>query len=84
MNSPSNSINEKRGDEKVQRDDVEVSVVDIDTAATLVSGDRSEFDAASEEALRIRRKIDYDILPLMCILYWTQYMGICSDSQPAA
>ncbi|KAJ7457775.1 major facilitator superfamily domain-containing protein [Mycena latifolia] len=60
MNSPSNSIDEKRSDDKVQRDGVEVSVVDIDTAATLVSGDRPEIDAAEAQ-----HKIDYNILPFM-------------------
>ena len=41
---------------------VEVSA--IDTAAAVVSGDEGELD--HEEAMRIRRKIDRHILPLMC------------------
>ena len=36
----------------------------VDTAAQLVAGEQIELDPA--EALRIRRKIDWHILPLMC------------------
>jgi MFS transporter, ACS family, allantoate permease len=41
-----------------------VAVSVVDTAAALVSGNESELDP--EEALRIRRKIDKHLLPLMC------------------
>ncbi|KAG6866173.1 hypothetical protein C0991_007723 [Blastosporella zonata] len=62
-------------DEKVPslKDDshVAVSTKIVDTAAELSFGD-GELD--STEALRIRKKIDYHILPLMCILYWIQFM----------
>lgn len=44
----------------------------LDTAAALVAGDSGELDPA--EAIRIRRKIDLHIMPLMCILYWIQFM----------
>ncbi|TCD67482.1 hypothetical protein EIP91_012343 [Steccherinum ochraceum] len=43
----------------------------VDTGAQLVAGG-VEIDAA--EAIRIRKKIDRHILPLMCILYWIQFM----------
>ncbi|ESK83753.1 membrane transporter [Moniliophthora roreri MCA 2997] len=45
---------------------------EVDAAAVLVAGDFGEFDPA--KALRIRKKIDRHILPLMCILYWIQFM----------
>jgi hypothetical protein len=41
-----------------------VAVSAVDTAAVLVSGD--EFQLDPQEALRIRRKIDRHIMPLMC------------------
>ncbi|CAL1698644.1 unnamed protein product [Somion occarium] len=44
----------------------------VDTGAQLVAGGVVELDHA--EAERIRRKIDWHILPLMCILYWVQFM----------
>uniref|UniRef100_A0A8H7XZ67 MFS general substrate transporter n=1 Tax=Psilocybe cubensis TaxID=181762 RepID=A0A8H7XZ67_PSICU len=58
-----------------RRDEVEIVAVsskEVDTAAEFASGDQEELDPV--EALRIRRKIDYHILPLMCILYWIQFM----------
>ncbi|KAJ7171155.1 major facilitator superfamily domain-containing protein, partial [Mycena filopes] len=51
---------------------LEVSADEVDTGATLVSGENGELNA--EEALRVRRKIDRCILPLMCILYLIQFM----------
>lgn len=63
-----------------------VSTTAVDTAAALVSGNDIELDP--EEAKRIRRKIDRHIMPLMCILYWIQFMdkttlgmSIASDVQ---
>ncbi|GAW03134.1 MFS general substrate transporter [Lentinula edodes] len=50
---------------------VEVSTKEVDTAAALI-GDTGEIDPA--EAIRIRKKIDRHILPLMCVLYWVQFM----------
>ncbi|KAJ7121937.1 major facilitator superfamily domain-containing protein [Mycena filopes] len=75
MGSSSASLDDKRSDEKhiEEKTDggVEVSVNDVDTGAMLASGD-VELDSA--EALRVRKKIDRHILPLMCVLYWVQYM----------
>ncbi|KAJ7081269.1 MFS general substrate transporter [Mycena epipterygia] len=53
---------EKDVNEKHQH--VEVSATEVDTGASLVYGEHGVLDEA--EALRIRRKIDYHILPLMC------------------
>ncbi|EIN05062.1 MFS general substrate transporter [Punctularia strigosozonata HHB-11173 SS5] len=49
-----------------------VSTREVDTAAALVAGDDLELDEA--EALRVRKKIDWHILPMMCVLYWIQFM----------
>ncbi|KAA1466621.1 MFS general substrate transporter [Dentipellis sp. KUC8613] len=62
------SFSEK--DEKVDHG-VAVSTKQVDTGAQLVAG-LGELDDA--EATRIRRKIDRHILPLMCVLYWIQFM----------
>ncbi|KAI0791142.1 MFS general substrate transporter [Abortiporus biennis] len=43
----------------------------VDEGAQLVAGG-IELDKA--EADRIRKKIDWHILPLMCVLYWIQFM----------
>ncbi|KAH8814585.1 major facilitator superfamily domain-containing protein [Flagelloscypha sp. PMI_526] len=51
---------------------VEVSTREVDTAAALVAGHDEPLDPA--EALRVRRKIDRHILPLMMALYWIQFM----------
>lgn len=53
-------------------DAMAVSTKVVDTAAELVSGDYAELDPV--EARRIRWKIDLHIIPLMCILYWIQFM----------
>jgi ACS family allantoate permease-like MFS transporter len=55
-----------------KHDAVAVSTKVVDTAAELVSGEYPELDPA--EARRVRRKIDIHILPLMCTLYWIQFM----------
>ncbi|TDL27046.1 MFS general substrate transporter [Rickenella mellea] len=47
-----------------------VTTRQVDTAAELSAG----ADVSPEDAARIRRKIDKHILPLMCILYWIQFM----------
>ncbi|KAI0345426.1 MFS general substrate transporter [Trametopsis cervina] len=44
---------------------------DVDVAALATAGKSIEFTA--EEALRIRRKIDWHIMPLMCIMYMMQF-----------
>ncbi|TFY71974.1 hypothetical protein EVG20_g1010 [Dentipellis fragilis] len=62
------SFSEK--DEKVDHG-VALSTKQVDTGAQLVAG-LGELDDA--EATRIRRKIDRHILPLMCVLYWVQFM----------
>ncbi|KAJ7907544.1 major facilitator superfamily domain-containing protein [Mycena leptocephala] len=71
----SSSSVDKHSDEKQEAVDVsvvQVSVDDIDTGAVLASSVDAELDPA--EALRIRKKIDRHILPLMCVLYWVQFM----------
>ncbi|CAA7262313.1 unnamed protein product [Cyclocybe aegerita] len=62
------------GDEKLdsKHDFVAVATSEVDTAAELAAGDHGPLDPA--EAHRVRRKIDLHILPLMCILYWIQFM----------
>ncbi|KAF9558501.1 MFS general substrate transporter [Agrocybe pediades] len=50
---------------------VAVTTKEVDTAAELAAG---EGEVDPEEALRVRKKIDRHILPLMCILYWIQFM----------
>ncbi|KAG2078464.1 MFS general substrate transporter [Suillus decipiens] len=51
---------------------VHLATEDVDTGAQLVVGFTSPLDA--DEALRIRKKIDRHIMPLMCVLYWIQFM----------
>ncbi|KAH7927986.1 MFS general substrate transporter [Leucogyrophana mollusca] len=57
-------------DEK--RNGVSVSANEVDTAAQLASSVSATLDP--DEAIRIRKKIDQHILPMMCVLYWIQYM----------
>ncbi|KAF9054008.1 MFS general substrate transporter [Panaeolus papilionaceus] len=69
------SASSRASDEKKRVDDTVVEVSSIrklDTAAEYAAGDQAPLDP--KEALRIRRKIDWHILPLMCILYWIQFM----------
>ncbi|GLB38572.1 putative major facilitator superfamily protein [Lyophyllum shimeji] len=71
MDADSNmSLDEKHIPEK-QPETVAVSTKEVDTAAELFLGD-GELDPV--EASRVRKKIDFHIIPLMCILYWIQYM----------
>ncbi|KAG2031361.1 MFS general substrate transporter [Suillus americanus] len=49
-----------------------VSVSEVDTGAQLVAGLTSTLEP--DEALRIRRKIDRYVMPLMCVLYVIQFM----------
>ncbi|EIW80168.1 MFS general substrate transporter [Coniophora puteana RWD-64-598 SS2] len=51
---------------------VSISTKEVDTGAQLAAGFTGELDP--EEALRIRKKIDWHILPLMFMLYWVQFM----------
>ncbi|KAJ7027370.1 major facilitator superfamily domain-containing protein [Mycena alexandri] len=65
MNS-NDSLDDKRSDEKhtdEKHEGIEVSVQDVDTGAMVASGN-VELDPA--ESLRVRKKIDRYILPLMC------------------
>ncbi|KAJ3721461.1 MFS general substrate transporter [Lentinula raphanica] len=50
---------------------VEVSSKEVDTGAALV-GEAGDIDPA--EAIRVRKKIDRHILPMMCVLYCVQFM----------
>ncbi|KAF7341599.1 MFS general substrate transporter [Mycena sanguinolenta] len=71
----SSSSVDKHNDEKQEAVDVsvvEVSVADVDTGAVLACG--VDVDLDPDEAVRIRKKIDRHILPLMCVLYWVQFM----------
>ncbi|EIM88617.1 MFS general substrate transporter [Stereum hirsutum FP-91666 SS1] len=60
--------------EKDEKHDHGVAVLttEVDTGAALVAGNDDVLDEA--EATRIRKKIDRNILPLMCVLYWIQFM----------
>ncbi|SJL04531.1 related to permease of the major facilitator superfamily [Armillaria ostoyae] len=71
MVSPSSSDADWKHDEKNDHV-VEVSVNDVDTAAQIVAGASEALDP--REAERIKKKIDRHILPLMCTLYWIQFM----------
>ncbi|KAI6117991.1 MFS general substrate transporter [Pisolithus sp. B1] len=51
---------------------VAVSAKEVDTAAQLAAGLSGTLDP--EEALRIRKKIDKHILPLMCMLFFVEFM----------
>ncbi|KAJ7141964.1 major facilitator superfamily domain-containing protein [Mycena crocata] len=66
------SIEKDSEKQQQQHHVVEVSVNQVDTGAALVYGEHGALDPA--EGSRVRRKIDYHILPLMCILYWIQFM----------
>jgi ACS family allantoate permease-like MFS transporter len=60
----------EKSDEKLAH--VSVDTDQVDTGAPLVAGVTLPLDP--EESLRIRRKIDKHIMPLMCILYLIQFM----------
>ncbi|KAF9653218.1 MFS general substrate transporter [Thelephora ganbajun] len=49
-----------------------VAAYTLDTAAILVAAE--DITLTPEEAKRLRRKIDWHIMPLMSILYWVQFM----------
>ncbi|KAG0706181.1 MFS general substrate transporter [Suillus ampliporus] len=51
---------------------VSLSTKDVDTGAQFIDKSTSALDP--DEAMRIRRKIDRHIMPLMCALYWIQFM----------
>jgi ACS family allantoate permease-like MFS transporter len=60
----------EKSDEELAR--VSIDTDQVDTGAQLVAGVTLPLDPG--ESLRIRRKIDKHIMPLMCILYWIQFM----------
>ncbi|KAI0032038.1 MFS general substrate transporter [Vararia minispora EC-137] len=66
------SVDQKSLQDEKHPHGVAVDTRQVDTGAQLVAGEDVELDAA--EANRIRRKIDVHILPLMCVLYWVQFM----------
>ncbi|KAI5119271.1 hypothetical protein M0805_008052 [Coniferiporia weirii] len=68
MGSPSISEKNESVDEKFHHATAETR--EVDEGAQFSS--QGQLDPA--EALRIRRKIDKHILPLMCLLYWIQFM----------
>ncbi|KAF9239499.1 MFS general substrate transporter [Melanogaster broomeanus] len=49
-----------------------LSTKEVDTGAQIVAGLSTELDPI--ESARVRRKIDFHILPMMCTLYWMQFM----------
>ncbi|KAG8748239.1 hypothetical protein FRC10_007628 [Ceratobasidium sp. 414] len=53
---------------------VQVTTTDVDNAVRLTTKDYPNEPLTAEAALRLRRKIDRHILPLMMILYWVQFM----------
>jgi len=60
----------EKSDEKLTH--VSIDTDQVDTGAQLLAGVSLPLDP--EESLRIRRKIDKHIMPLMCILYLIQFM----------
>ncbi|KAF8878218.1 MFS general substrate transporter [Infundibulicybe gibba] len=72
MSSGSHNVDEKHSVGKREDGFVKVSSKEIDTAAGVADGGYGEFTL--EESLRLRRKIDWHIIPLMCTLYWIQFM----------
>ncbi|KAF8073573.1 MFS general substrate transporter [Lyophyllum atratum] len=71
MDTDSNKSLDEKDIQSKHLEAVAVSTKEVDTAAELSFGD-GELDPA--ESLRVRRKIDLHIIPLMCILYWIQFM----------
>lgn len=59
-------------DDNIKDSYVAVSTSEIDTAAQLMAEGIVEVDPV--KAARVRNKIDWHILPLMCTLYWIQFM----------
>lgn len=70
--TPSLSENDEKSVNLGGKSDAFVSTKEVDTGAELVAGYVGELDP--KEGIRIRRKIDKHIIPLMCILYWIQFM----------
>ncbi|KAF7760061.1 hypothetical protein Agabi119p4_11756 [Agaricus bisporus var. burnettii] len=55
------------------KDDAYVSSKEVDSGAELAA-EAADLILDPKEAIRIRRKIDLHIIPLMCVLYWCVYM----------
>ncbi|KIK64287.1 hypothetical protein GYMLUDRAFT_410740 [Collybiopsis luxurians FD-317 M1] len=71
VNSSTESLNSKKDRHSDIGRRVKVTVSEVDTAAQLAADAAGSLDPA--EALRIRRKIDKHILPMMCLLYLVQF-----------
>ncbi|KAJ4493308.1 MFS general substrate transporter [Lentinula lateritia] len=69
----SSSYSEKRDeDSDIPSRHVEIAASALDTGAQFANGAEETIDPS--EAIRIRRKIDRNILPMMCLLYLVQFM----------
>ncbi|KAJ3997450.1 MFS general substrate transporter [Lentinula boryana] len=67
------SYGEKRdGDSDLNSRHVELSAAAVDTGARFAVSGEATID--HNESIRIRRKIDRNILPMMCLLYLVQFM----------
>jgi len=58
----------------------QVSQRQVDEAAVLAG---SEIEVDPVESKRVKRKIDWHLLPLMCLLYWVQFMDKTTLGQSA-
>lgn len=58
-----------------------LGIDDVDVAATVASD--SPVSLSPEEALRLRRKIDWHIMPLMCLMYLITFMDKTTLGQAA-
>ncbi|TBU35510.1 MFS general substrate transporter [Dichomitus squalens] len=82
MESDASSVNEKRsvnGAQPLEKPHVDTTNVDV--AAELTAGKDFVLDPA--EAARVRRKIDWHLMPLMCILYMMQFADKTTLGQSA-
>ncbi|THG96614.1 hypothetical protein EW026_g5249 [Hermanssonia centrifuga] len=70
---------EREGSDHAYKPTVDTS--DVDIAARLTAG--KEISFTPEEAARLRRKIDWHIMPLMCILYMMQFADKTTLGQSA-
>ncbi|KAI0748380.1 MFS general substrate transporter [Daedaleopsis nitida] len=76
----SNSSLEKRSVEDAQPKP-HIANQEVDVAAELAAG--NDFVLDPEEAARVRRKIDWHLMPLMCILYMMQFADKTTLGQSA-
>ncbi|KAL5523135.1 hypothetical protein ACEPAF_1402 [Sanghuangporus sanghuang] len=64
-------------DEKVSPDDLELVHGDfkrMDVGLKLVTGHSKEPEVTPDESKRLRRKIDWNLLPLLCAIYMVQFV----------